>query len=242
MYTVQPTRGEVLQHIRQLITLPHTSKNFISVPNLLVPSDWLYRINHDGLKLRVEDAVLYWFLHMGFQGARTRHNISPYHGYQELFENLTAPPPWVHIEIDDCLEEISPERAKEIVPLYLQVHLHEENLLEEKYKRYLTSLPSVADVKAANQFAIESFKELLFLAKLLGVDLVEELAYCVLNEEEPLPASGTPDLFLWWPNEAPFWFFAEVKGKHDYLRHSQYEWITRNWDILAGRILIISVF
>ncbi|MEM3063507.1 MAG: hypothetical protein QW303_08205 [Nitrososphaerota archaeon] len=130
--------------------MPHTSKNFISVPNLLVPSDWLYRINHDGLKLRVEDAVLYWFLHMGFQGARTRHNISPYHGYQELFENLTAPPPWVHIEIDDCLEEISPERAKEIVPLYLQVHLHEENLLEEKYKRYLTSLPSVAHVKAAN--------------------------------------------------------------------------------------------
>jgi hypothetical protein len=108
----------------------------VSVPTLLVPWTWIEAYTQDKppltqavqdkppLTQAVQDepplaqAVLDWLLDKGLLGDRTRKNL---HGYPELFRDLLNPPPWVEVQLEDCEGQLTPERAGQLSPAYLQL-------------------------------------------------------------------------------------------------------------------------
>lgn len=257
MDTSRTDSHRYLQHLRTVISQSQNTNGLISVPNILIPSAWLPNRVVKDTKPDVEDIVLNWFRSLGLRGDRTNRSVY-YSGYPGLFRELVEPPPWIEISMDDMEENISPKRAREIEPLYVQVA--QGNNLEDEYQLYakrsgrqltegiLPRLSTQEQIKLPDivelhyQMSLEYFRELLLLSHMLGSELVADLASAVLDEEILLPATGAPDLFLWSRDSVqPFWLFAEVKGPQDYLRPSQYEWIVSNWMSIQGHIIIVSV-
>jgi hypothetical protein len=167
-------------------------------------------------------------------------------GYPRLLRDLSNPPPWIEIEMEDVDGDISEERANELRPLVVQAQEHDEQRLITRYRSEQQHRHSVLErlmgrppASFVTEFGADSFRELLALAKTLGVDSFEAIYEAVFEFDEFTVAAGAPDLLLWLPGHEPScWFFSEVKAPGDSLRVSQKEWLRRHWDLVCGHYLI----
>lgn len=89
--------------------------------------------------------------------------------------------------------------------------------------------------------SLELLEGKLQLAQCIGTEQFEKVYRAVFDSSEITHvAGGAPDLFV-WDTHANMWFFAEVKGPHDHVRHSQAKWVRTNWERIDGRFLLLVV-
>jgi VRR-NUC domain len=92
---------------------------------------------------------------------------------------------------------------------------------------------------AIKEFQLNSFRELVVLAKTLGVETFKNVLEAVFPFDEFTVATGTPDLLIWWPQiDGQSWFFCEVKAPGDYLSAAQKQWLRQHWKLVRGHYLI----
>lgn len=187
------------------------------------------------------DWALTYYSSIGLYGDRTRMNLW---GYPGLLRDLSAPPPWVEVKPEDVDGDISHERALELRSLIMYAQEHSE---EELVARYQASVEHKASVLQpflgispdANSiiidFEADSFRQVISLAKSLGVETFEAIYEAVFDFDEFSVASGTPDIFLWLSGQGQsLWFFSEVKAPGDSLRNSQKAWLHEHWKLVCG--------
>ena len=172
-------------------------------------------------------------------------------GYPGLFRDLFSSPVWVN-EYPECYEDHrqfclqSEEYGYGLLDTYKDSR---EKMLDE------TVLEKVAKDNAEElkymliESGVSALREKIDLVSILGSERIESL-YWAIFEIDPdgeevydyTAKHGTPDLFLWHPNpQHELWFFAEVKGPGDSLRHTQHEWLRENWEKTQGHTVIITI-
>jgi hypothetical protein len=164
------------------------------------------------------------------------------YGYPGLLRELSSPPPWTQVKQEDIDDDISKDRAYELRPFVVHAQEQSEECLVARYRAKqqhvaaLLNLPTYSDVAEA---IMDSFRVLIGLAKVLGVELFDAIYDAVFKFDEFTLAPGTPDLLVWLPRqERSCWFFSEVKAPGDSLRNSQKEWLHKHWDLVCGHYLI----
>jgi hypothetical protein len=189
------------------------------------------------------DLALAYYCSQGFLGDRTRMNL---YGYPGLLRDLSNPPPWIEVEMEDVDGDISAERANELRSLVVQAQEHDEEWLVARYRSEQQYKSSVLErfmgrptASLVTETGADSFRELITLAKVLGVDLFDALYEAVFEFDEFTVAAGAPNLLVWLPRYEPScWFFSEVKAPGDSLRMSQKGWLHQHWDLVRGHYLI----
>lgn len=250
-------RREFRRRIAQSAISSWRFRGSYEIPTILLPVEYFVRIcklYRRPASVPKAELVCEWLKYLGFNADRTRANL---HGYPGLFRELSNPPPWVDVQPEDCDGPVSRVRAKELRPLYKQITGHtdlvkrfrlnmeqrdrEMELFYEIGGRSRSDLPRDA-VAQVSEFVINDFQNLINLGQLLGAGQFEKLFEAVFDFDEFDPANGTPDLFVWdTDDDAPTWFFAEVKGPRDHLGPNQYRWIGENWELIKGRIVLLSI-
>lgn len=195
-----------------------------------------------GMGTSADWALRYYTLH-GFSGDRTRMNLL---GYPGLLRDLSSPPPWITVEPEDCDGDVSEDRASELRPL---VEHAQESTVDALVSCYGSELESEAFWMKHNfgramsaeaiKSRLDSFRERIVLAKVLGSDAYYAIFDAVFSFDEFTIAEGTPDLLVWLPEpDRSCWFFSEVKAPGDSLRSSQKGWLHHHWELVCGHYVI----
>ena len=144
-----------------------------------------------------------------------------------------------------CAGQPSKERLLELRPLIQQANetaaetLVSTFLSERRHARAVAERFLGVDSSPAQDLVDEAsataFRELVTLAKALGVETFERIFEAVFDldlGDEFSAAAGAPDLFIWRPTLTPaVWFFSEVKSPGDYLSQAQKQWLQVHWDV-----------
>ena len=189
------------------------------------------------------DWALAYYTYQGFMGERTRMNLF---GYPGLLRDLSSPPPWVEVEPEDVDGDVEKERAAELRPLVEHAVEYTVDALVSAYRSELDSKAfwmkhnfGQASSPDVLKSSLDSFRELVAFAKVLGLDAYYAIFEAVFSFDEFTIAEGTPDLLIWLPHsDSPCWFFSEVKAPGDSLRQSQKAWLRQHWDLVRGHYLI----
>lgn len=181
----------------------------------------------------IEEKVLLWFCHQGFEGERDRKSnitgLFPTSGYADLFASLVEMPDLSYYE---SLDQARKQEWSSSLATPDDVALP----LGQKREDLIRSLDSF---RWKNQ-------TLRSLSQAVGSDeVIESLYTSIIQKDGYLGgtiANGTPDLFIWHPDSTlHLWFFAEVKGPRDSLRESQSIWIKQNWERIQGRVILVHI-
>jgi VRR-NUC domain len=234
----------VAESVRQSLSASFRSDGAKCVPMLLIENS-----NVSNQKdIKAADMALQFYMAHGFVGDRSRMNV---HGYPEILRDLQSPPPWVTVEMDDCVGDVSAARRMQLRPLVQQVQDDSDDIILQKFcddqkQRWSEFKPPIAMDPELRRFSDEvaetDFRNLIALARLLGVELLRELYHALFYEidgvyEDIIVSAGAPDILVWLPNsDSGFWFFSEVKARGDYLRPSQKSWLNRNWASFVATI------
>lgn len=242
------THDKLMDVFTNVINSSQSAGKLLSLANVLIPEYWLPAKIQGKDCLPMAERVLIWFRQNGFSGNRTKKNL---YGYPGLFRDLFFHPNWV---------DMYPESYEDHRPFYLQSEEYGYGLLDT-YRDYLEETLGEIVLKKEGKENAEELKHMLIksslmdlrkkidLVSILGSERIESL-YWATFEINPIDVvvddfeakAGAPDLFLWHPDpNRKLWFFAEVKGPADSLRHTQHEWFRENWETIQGHILIMIV-
>lgn len=189
------------------------------------------------------DSAMAYLSKLGFKSDRTRMNL---YGYPGLFRKLNEPPPWIEVTQEDVEGDLTPARQEELQPLYLYAAQKSVNHLLSQFLKYRADMQNILKATGnvtplfpdAEGLLVDEFKENIKLVQCLGENNFQSLYEAVFEYDNLTAASGAPDLFVWDTNTG-IWFFAEVKGPHDYVRKSQLDWVNANWDRIKGRFVLL---
>ena len=235
-----PQQDTTIESIRSSLASSSAAGFLTSLPTFLIqrPSaleSWRIRGHSTSA-----DFALAFYNSLGFDGDRTRKNLL---GYPGLLRELSNPPPWVHIEPEDMDGDLEANRARELRSLILHTQNSRDQELVALFRAELESinsplrrfagLSSISPIAADTR--MESFRQVLSLARALGSDGFETVYNAVFDFDEFEVKSGAPDLLLWLPDKTPpLWFFSEIKAPGDYLGTSQKGWLHDHWETLRG--------
>jgi hypothetical protein len=188
----------------------------------------------------------------GFDCDRTRMNL---YGFPGLLRDLASPPPWLYVEMEDVVGEISSERATDLRPLFDYIHDTDATKLAALFdewrqdlrasRKFLhsevgDSMPSRETSLALEAAASESFSRLTALGQAIAPSEFCGIWNAVFGFDEFTLSPGVPDLLVWLPKASPgCWFFVEVKAHGDYLSHAQKEWLRSNLNVVRGHYLLV---
>jgi hypothetical protein len=245
--TAEAAQGPGLQQrIASVLERSVDGREELIVPAVLLDSQQLPSVAGGS---HIEDRALAWFVNHGFMADRARRSRA---SYQNRLWELANAPPWEDVEPEDCFTKLNRGRSEELRPLYLwstnadaEIHQLLDTYLDEKREAW-GQLGVSREMTAALQ-CHEHVRlwDLLNLARVLGADTCETLLDIVFDDydlDPVTPAIGAPDLLAWYPDPARrLWFFVEVKGPGDYLQTNQYAWLRRNWSLVRGHMLLLTV-
>lgn len=235
----------ILACIKRLLNASYHTGATTVFPSLLIAltRDELDETRKPGTTMA--DLAISYIMRLGLHCDRTRQDL---YGYPGLFQDLTAPPPWIdEVTLEDTEGPVSVQRHSELRPLYVQANQTDLTLLVEGYREYLAAIRTNLEKfglgpqihPAVNHLSVDAFREKLELARLLGAEQFETIFDSVFEHfDEFRVMEGVPDLFV-WSESHQLWFFAEVKGPNDSLRESQGGWIGSHWEAIDGRFAIV---
>ena len=236
-------QNNVVELIRRSLAASSGAQGVKGVPILLIERpDGLQSWFSTDAGTSADLALAYYYSH-GFLADRTRMNL---YGYPGLLRTLSNPPPWIEVEPEDVDGGISEDRADELCPLIVHAQEHAVESLVSRYRSeqqhkalVLERFVGLASSSVVTEVGADSFRDLVGLAKVLGVALFEAIYDAVFEFDEFTVAAGAPDLLVWLPGPEPScWFFSEVKAPGDSLRSSQKGWLHQHWDLVCGHYLI----
>jgi hypothetical protein len=233
-------QNDLISAIRRSLSESKQQEVATIFPTVLLQRPGLRKIKEK--EPSADQALAYYCLN-GFDGNRTRMNTF---GYPGLLRDLNSPPPWVEVEPEDIDEQVSQERLRELRPLIEYAHDTSEEALvaewkavREEHNRMAKLFLNEEPQTPMTAFAEESFRQILILAKALGIENFTPIFEAVFDFDDFTPAAGAPDLLVWLPKIDPaLWFFSEVKGPGDSLRVTQKEWLHKHWNVVAGHFLL----
>jgi hypothetical protein len=196
------------------------------------------------------DAALCYYRAHGFAGDRSRV-ASPY-GYAKILRALLEPPPWVEVEMEDSVGDISEERRIQLRPLVQQVEdSSDDEVLLYRFREHRKKRAAYFQKLGVDSSPLEgrleaAFREKVALARLLGVDVASSLHDAVFDQydgyQDIIVSAGAPDLLVGLPNiETGLWFLSEVKAPGDYLSENQRAWLNQNWDVVQGHYSVTQL-
>ena len=229
--------------VRNILGMSLDCDGASSLPTLLIG-----RAGHSKLSgFPAAEKAMAYFNVAGFDCDRTKMNL---YGYPGLLRDLSSPPPWVHVEMEDVVSEVSSERRTELRQLFDYIHDTDttqiDNLFLTGRKNQLTAIfrnekPLLSQDTSllVEAEAYTSFARLARLGELITPAQFAGIYDAVFPFDEFLLSPGIPDLLVWLPKSSPScWFFAEVKAHGDYLSQSQKAWLRNNWDVVRGHYLL----
>src|SRR5580704_11476564 len=102
-------------------------------PTVLIDDKRLLRLREELRGESAADMALHYYRAHSFVGERSRMNE---HGYAAILRELRAPPPWVTVEMEDCMGDISEERSAELRSLVQQVHAYSDEALLSRLREH----------------------------------------------------------------------------------------------------------
>ena len=183
---------DVPETVRRFLSASSSTSGAKCIPMLLLDNSSALRAKGE----TTADKALACYMAYRFVGERSRMNV---HGYASILRDLRAPPPWVTVEMEDCLGNISDERRTRLRPLVEQVCENTDDTILERFRAYQREkwtvlkavLQSNLEVEQeACKFEEELFREKIALARLLGVKLAGRLYQAVFDEFDGIYASG----------------------------------------------------
>jgi VRR-NUC domain len=241
-----PTEAEFKEAVQRSLAASFSTIGAKCFPMIQIDDP---RYHRRTAKMAADAALCYYRAH-GFAGDRSLA-ASP-NGYAAILRALLEPPPWVEVQMEDSVGDISAERSIQLRPLVQQVQdgSNDEVLLDrfrEHRKKNAAYLQKLGVDSSPLEGLLETeFREKVALARLLGVDVANSLHDAVFDQydgyQDIILSAGAPDLLVWLPNaETGFWFLSEVKAPGDYLSETQRAWLNENWHFVQGHYSVTEL-
>ena len=181
-------QNNVVELIRRSLAASSGAQGVKGVPILLIERpDGLQSWSSTDAGTSADLALAYYYSH-GFLADRTRMNL---YGYPGLLSTLSNPPPWIEVEPEDVDGGISEDRADELCPLIVHAQEHAVESLVSRYRSeqqhkalVLERFVGLASSSVVTEVGADSFRDLVGLAKVLGVALFEAIYDAVFEFDE----------------------------------------------------------
>jgi hypothetical protein len=218
-----------------------------SLPTLLIRHAEHSKLSY----LSAAEIAMGYFNDAGFNCDRTKMNL---YGYPGLLRDLSSPPPWLRVEMEDVVGKITSERGVELRPLFDYIHDMDATQLanlfltrwrqDQQAFRMLFLEMGAPELSQETSLHLEyeahrAFSQLTNLGEVMTPSEFEGVFNAVFGFDEFTLSPGVPDLLVWLPKSSPnCWFFVEVKAHGDYLSHAQKKWLRSNWGLVCGHYLL----
>ncbi len=244
-------KDSLVLQIRNILKISLNCDGILTMPTLLI-SD----VENSKLKSKpAADKAIDYFNEAGFDCDRSRMNL---YGYPGLLRNLAEPPPWIHVEMEDVIGEVSSVRNAELRTLLDYIHSTDAALLDDLFitdwrqnfeaiyrQSSITECVAPLSDESKEFMEVEAHKSFSRLVN-FGTAMTNQ-EFCsiwgaIFDFDEFALYPGVPDLLVWISNSSvSFWFFVEVKAHGDYLSRKQKEWLRSNWNLVCGHYLLLLI-